>query len=104
MKKQNITLFPFLNGDVLYSDEVFIVAINANLSEDRRVMVLESSDGRVMAVLTPALAYKLGIYQREDQSEPIFRRNLNEAGVTLHGADYLFYFVWKVGSDFSRLH
>ncbi|WP_387464154.1 GNAT family N-acetyltransferase [Photorhabdus sp. RM323S] len=92
---QTITDFwrtPFLNGDVLYSDEVFTVAINPGLSEDRRVMVLETSDDRVMAVLTPALADKLRLYQRQDLSEPIFRRKLNEAGVTLHGADYLFYF------------
>ncbi|MBO0991878.1 GNAT family N-acetyltransferase [Bacillus sp. SD088] len=92
---QTITDFwraPFLNGNVLYSDEVFTVAINPDLSEDRRVMVLETSDGRVMAVLTPALADKLGLYQRQDLSEPTFRRILNEAGVTLHGADYLFYF------------
>ncbi|MFK9090952.1 GNAT family N-acetyltransferase [Bacillus salipaludis] len=92
---QTITDFwraSFLNGDVLYSDEVFTVAINPELSEDRRVMVLETSDGRVMAVLTPALADKVGLYQQQDLSEPTFRRKLNEAGVTLHGADYLFYF------------
>lgn len=92
---QTITDFwqaSFLNGNVLYSDEVFTVAINPDLSEDRRVMMLETSDGRVMAVLTPALADKLGLYQLQDLSEPTFRRKLNEAGVTLHGADYLFYF------------
>lgn len=92
---QTITDFwqaPFLNGDVLYSDEVFTVAINSDLSDDRRVMVLETSDGRVLAVLTPALADKLSLYQQQDLSEQTFRRILNEAGVTLHGADYLFYF------------
>lgn len=45
-----------------------------------------------MAVLTPALADKLGLDQRQDLSESIFRQKLNEAGVTLHGADYIFYF------------
>ncbi|ETS31133.1 acetyltransferase [Photorhabdus temperata] len=92
---QTITDFwrtPFLNGDVLYRDEVFTVVINPELREDRRVMVLETSDGRIMAVLTPALADKLSLYQRQDLSESMFRRKLNEAGVTLHGADYLFYF------------
>ncbi|KOY14787.1 GNAT family N-acetyltransferase, partial [Paenibacillus xylanivorans] len=92
---QTITDFwraQFLNGDVLYSDEVFTVAINPDLDEDSRVMVLETTDGRVMAVLTPAMADKVGPYQRQDLSEEIFRRKLNEAGVTLHGADYLFYF------------
>ncbi|MCM3271694.1 GNAT family N-acetyltransferase [Paenibacillus elgii] len=92
---QTITDFwraQFLNGDVLYSDEVFTLVINPDLDEDSRVMVLETADGRVMAVLTPALAEKTGLDQRQDLSEPIFRRKLNEAGVTLHGADYVFYF------------
>ncbi|MFU1795044.1 GNAT family N-acetyltransferase [Paenibacillus azoreducens] len=92
---QTITDFwraQFLNGDVLYSDEVFTVAINPDLDEDCRVMVLETTDGRVMAVLTPAMADKAGLYQRQDLSEEIFRQMLNEAGVTLHGADYVFYF------------
>ncbi|KOY14788.1 acetyltransferase, partial [Paenibacillus xylanivorans] len=92
---QTITDFwrtPFLNGDILYTDEVFTVTINPDLDKDSRVMVLETTDGRVMAVLTPAMADKVGPYQRQDLSEEIFRRKLNEAGVTLHGADYLFYF------------
>ncbi|UED72273.1 GNAT family N-acetyltransferase [Brevibacillus sp. DP1.3A] len=92
---QTITDFwreQFLNGDVLYSDDSFTVAINPALDEDSRVMVLETSDGRVMAVLTPALADKIGLSPRQSLSESIFRQKLNEAGVTLHGADYLFYF------------
>ncbi|WP_232276045.1 GNAT family N-acetyltransferase [Paenibacillus sp. 481] len=83
---------PFLSGDVLYSSEDFTVATNPHLSEERRVMVLETAEGRVMAVLTPALADRLGLYQRKELSELAFRQQLHEAGVTLHGADYLFYF------------
>ncbi len=63
---QTITDFwqeQFLNGDVLYTDDVFTVTINPNLSEERRVMVLETSDGRILAVLTPAMAEKIGLYQ-----------------------------------------
>ncbi|MFG0216563.1 GNAT family N-acetyltransferase [Brevibacillus porteri] len=92
---QTITDFwrgQFFNGDVLYTDEFFTVAINPELDEDSRVMVLETSDGRVMTVLTPALADKVGLSQQQDLSESIFRQKLNESGVTLHGADYLFYF------------
>ncbi|CDH18746.1 hypothetical protein XBKQ1_150003 [Xenorhabdus bovienii str. kraussei Quebec] len=92
---QTITDFwqtPFLNGDVLYSDGAFTVTVNPDLNEDRRVMVLETSDGRVMAVLTPALADKAGLYQQQELSESIFRQKLNEADITLHGADYIFYF------------
>lgn len=92
---QTITDFwqaQFLNGEVLYSDEVFTVVVNPDLKEDSRVMVLETTDGRVMAVLTPAVADKVDLYYRQDLSEEIFRRKLNEVGITLHGADYLFYF------------
>lgn len=92
---QTITDFwqaSFLNGDVLYSDKSFTVAINPDLDEDSRIMVLETSDGKVMAVLTPELVEKVGLQQHQDLSEAIFRQKLKDAGVTLHGADYLFYF------------
>lgn len=92
---QTITDFwqsQFLNGDVLYSDEAYTVAINPDLSEDSRVMVLETTDGRVMTVLTPEMADKLDLSKGQELSELDFRQKLNEAGVTLHGADYLFYF------------
>ncbi|PHM68932.1 hypothetical protein [Xenorhabdus kozodoii] len=92
---QTITDFwqaPFSDGHVLYQDDVFTVVINPNLSEDRRVMVLETADGRVMAVLTPSLAEKAGLHQQQNLSEPIFRQKLIDAGIILHGADYLFYF------------
>ncbi|MED1724341.1 hypothetical protein [Brevibacillus parabrevis] len=37
----------FLNGNVLYNHEGFTVTINPSLDEDRRVMVLETADGRI---------------------------------------------------------
>lgn len=92
---QTITDFwqsQFLNGDVLYSDEVFTVTINPDLSEDSRVMVLETTDDRVMVVLTPEMADKLHLSKGQELSEQDFRQKLNEAGIILHGADYLFYF------------
>lgn len=92
---QTITDFwqsQFLNGDVLYSDEVFTVTINPDLSEDSRVMVLETTDDRVMVVLTPEMADKLHLSKGQELSELDFRQKLNEAGIILHGADYLFYF------------
>jgi len=82
----------FLSGDVIYNDEVFTVTINPDLNEDSRVMVLETADDRVLAVLTPEMAEKLDLSKGQDLSELDFRRKLNESGVTLHGADYLFYF------------
>lgn len=46
-----------------------------------------------MAVLTPALADKAGLNEQVELSEDIFRQKLIDAGVTLHGADYIFYFT-----------
>ncbi len=82
----------FLNGEVIYNDETFTVTISPDLSEDSRVMVLETTNGRVMAVLTPEMADKLDLSKGQELSELGFRLKLHEAGVTLHGADYLFYF------------
>ncbi|MCW3463500.1 GNAT family N-acetyltransferase [Chitinophaga nivalis] len=81
-----------LSGDTCYRDDNFIVTVNPDLDEDNRVMVLTMTDGEVMVVLTPALADKLGLYQRQDLSELVFYQLLKEAGGALHGADYLFYF------------
>lgn len=83
----------FETGDILYHDDTFTVVINPDLSEDSRVMVLATTDGKVKAVLTPATADKADLTQQGELSEAIFRQKLNEAGVTLHGADYLFYFT-----------
>ncbi|MEY9974677.1 RimJ/RimL family protein N-acetyltransferase [Lysinibacillus sp. RC46] len=82
----------FLNGEVIYNDKVFTVTINPDLSEDSRLMVLETTDERFLAVLTPEMAEKLDLSKGQEMSELIFRQKLNEAGVTMHGADYLFYF------------
>lgn len=49
-------------------------------------------DGHVRVVLTPALADHLDLHPQQNLSEPDFRQKLNEAGILLHGADYLFYF------------
>jgi len=92
---QTITNFwesQFLNGDIIYNDETFTVTINHDLSEDSRVMVLEAADGRVMAVLTPEMAKKLDLSKGQELSKLNFHQKLKEGGVTLHGADYLFYF------------
>ncbi|WP_338885761.1 GNAT family N-acetyltransferase [Xenorhabdus sp. TH1] len=81
-----------LGEDILYQDDVFTITTNTRLEQDERVMVLETSDGRVMAVLTPEMAEKAGLYHQEKMSESIFRQKLNQANMTLHGADYIFYF------------
>lgn len=95
---QTITDFwksQFLNGDIIYNDKTFTVTINHDLSEDSRIMVLETADGRVMAVLTPEMAEMLDLSKGQELSELNFRQKLNEGGVTLHGADYLFFIFRK---------
>lgn len=84
---------PFENGEVLFHDEVFMLTINPDLSDDSRVMVLTMADGKVMAVLTPTMADKAGLTQQAKLTEALFRQKLKETGVTMHGADYLFYFT-----------
>jgi RimJ/RimL family protein N-acetyltransferase len=83
----------FLNGDILHSDDNFTVTADPDLDEDCRVMVLETVDGRAMAVLTPELAVKAGLRKRQGLSIAAFRHALDEAGVVLHGADRVFHFT-----------
>lgn len=82
----------FSGADVPPRDADFAVAVNADLSEDRRVMVLHTTDGTVRAVLTPSLADAAGICEARPRSEADLRRALSGAGVALHPADNLFYF------------
>ncbi len=82
----------FSGEDLVPPDATFSVAVNADLSEDRRVMVLHTDDGAVRTVLTPSLADAAGLFDLQPRSEADLRRALSEAGVALHPADNLFYF------------
>ncbi|WP_220388550.1 GNAT family N-acetyltransferase [Paenibacillus aquistagni] len=84
----------FVNGDIVYCDSILSITVNPELSEDRRVMVLETADGRIRAALTPLIADKIGLSQLQHQNLTIdtFQQKMHEAGVCLHGADYLFYY------------
>ncbi|WP_051287079.1 GNAT family N-acetyltransferase [Paenibacillus taiwanensis] len=83
----------FQSSRILYADDLFTIAIDPDLSEDRRVVVLETVDGKVKAVLTPAMAAKAELTPQPELTAAIFRKKLSEAGIMLHGADYLFYFT-----------
>lgn len=82
----------FLNGDIIYKDENFTITITPDLSEDSRLMVLETTDRQFWAVLTPVMADKLALSKEQKLTDHVFHQKLMEAGVTLHGADYIFYF------------
>ncbi|MGF6174637.1 GNAT family N-acetyltransferase [Ensifer sp. 4252] len=102
---QEITEFwrrTFLGGVVLHRDDSFTVSVNPDLSDENRVMMLEATDGQTMAVLTAELADRLNLARRPDLTEPAFRRILDEASVTVHGADYVFYFPEAARSSLMR--
>lgn len=82
----------FVAGERLHTAGDFCLTVNAELSEDRRVMVLETASGQVMAAVTPVLEKKLALVRHPVLSPDGFRQRLREAAVTLHGADYVFYF------------
>jgi hypothetical protein len=82
----------FLTGEPLCRGTAFVLTVNPELSSDRRVMVLESVEGPAAAVVTPDSKEKLDLIRRPISSLEAFRRRLAEAGVTLHGADFVFYF------------
>ena len=82
----------FTAGECLHTDGDFWLTVNAELSDDRRAMVLETVSGQVMAAVTPVLEKKLALVRHPVASPDGFRQRLREAAVTLHGADYVFYF------------
>jgi GNAT superfamily N-acetyltransferase len=86
-------LTPFLDGEVISRDGDLTVVANANLDSDKRVMVLRTVDRKVYAVLTPAMANKLGLYRHKALTEPLLRQKMHEGNVELHGADYVFHFT-----------
>ncbi|MGP0750666.1 GNAT family N-acetyltransferase, partial [Escherichia coli] len=65
-------------------------------------MMLETADGRIMAALTSVMAETLGLNQRQSLSEQTFRQKLDEAGVVLHGADYVYYFPEEAKNGLLR--
>ncbi len=83
----------FSGEDVVPPDAAFTVTVNADLSEDRRVMVLRTTDGTVRVVLTPSLADAVGLFELRPRSEADLRRALSGAGIDLYAADNLFYFA-----------
>ena len=83
----------FSSDNVVLGDNGFTVAITPDLHEEGAAMVLRTADGRGMAPVTPTLSEKLALSARSSLSEPVFRQMLLEAGITLHDADYLYYFA-----------
>ncbi|WP_201028277.1 GNAT family N-acetyltransferase [Mycolicibacterium brisbanense] len=89
-------------GDVLYRDDDLTVVTNPGLEDDTPVMVLKPGDGGLRAVLTPELAELAALRGRTSLSESDFRGSLAAAGITLNGADYVFYFPPSAGHSLTE--
>jgi RimJ/RimL family protein N-acetyltransferase len=84
----------FLTGDQIYHDEQLTVLVSTTLQPDRGLMLRQSVEGRLWAVMTPAIASKLELStgQQAGFNEALLRQRLQEAEICLYGADQLFYF------------
>ncbi|MDV3508296.1 GNAT family N-acetyltransferase [Elizabethkingia anophelis] len=82
-----------MNGDLWYQDDNFTLMINEDLEEDGQVMLLESADKQnVNAVVTPAIMKRIGLKVNDSLSESAFLQLLKNVGISLHGADYIYYY------------
>ncbi|MFF9591733.1 GNAT family N-acetyltransferase [Streptomyces sp. NPDC014646] len=86
-------LTPSPTSRLLCGDDTFGVTTDAALDEDERLTVLTTTDGRTRVLLTPALAGAMGLEEGQPVDEAGFRRRLETSGISLHGADNLFYFT-----------
>ncbi|QDQ28745.1 GNAT family N-acetyltransferase [Chitinimonas arctica] len=82
----------FLSGDIIFSSDALSICANPDLGADRQLMLLETAAGKLQMALTPALADKLGLYLQTGLTPALLRQKLQDAGIALHGADYVFYF------------
>lgn len=80
-------------GTVLRESADFRLAVSQELHADTELMVLRTVAGQTSVILTPELAARAGFGESQPLSEAEFRASLEKAGLTLHGADNLFYFT-----------
>ncbi len=83
----------FLTGTTLHRDGSFSLAVSPDLDDDNRVMMLHRPDTPVQAVVTMAVAGKLGFQEGEVLSETEFRHALDAAQILLNDADAVFYYL-----------
>lgn len=83
----------FTNCSKLIEQKEFAITLNSNLSKDRPLIFLESPEGRTQWSVSPEMAEELQLLQKTVVSDEEFRRRLQDCGVLLHGADYVFYFT-----------
>ncbi len=80
---------PSVDAQQHVEGEQFELWVNSSIAHDRRVTVLRRHDGFVTAAVSPLVADALAL---RDPTEQGFRAALQAAGITLHDADYIYYF------------
>jgi GNAT superfamily N-acetyltransferase len=88
----DLWLGPHTAGASLCGSDTFVVTVDPDLPEDRRLNVLKTTDGKTYVLLTPAVAAVLGLAAGRHVDELLFQQRLAAAGITLNGADHLFYY------------
>ncbi|MFI9629751.1 GNAT family N-acetyltransferase [Streptomyces sp. NPDC052042] len=88
-------LSPSPTSRLLYSGENLSVTADAALEEDERLTILTTTDGRTRVLLTPTIAATMALEEGRPVDEAGFRQRLEKSGISLHGADNLFYFTDK---------
>lgn len=74
------------------ADTAFSVVVDPALRHERRLMLLQTVDGRERAAVTAAMADQLSLLRQPCATPADLRQRLIEAGIALHGADSVFYF------------
>ncbi|SCF61641.1 GNAT family N-acetyltransferase [Streptomyces sp. Ncost-T10-10d] len=88
-------LSPSPTSRPLCSDDNFSVTTDAALEEAERLTILTTTDGKTRVLLTPTLAATMALEEGQPVDEAGFRQRLKKSGMSLHGADNLFYFTDK---------
>lgn len=83
----------FGRGTVLQDGDDFQLTVYPDLDEDAQLMVLHTADGKTKVSLVPELAERAGFDGAQPISAESFWNSLDAAGMTMHGADSLFYFT-----------
>lgn len=84
------------SGSILCRNTQFAVVLNPRLEEDERViLLLDMESGFTGTAITPSVAERLTSLKVFDDpniiTETSFRSALNDIGITLHGADNIYY-------------
>lgn len=79
------------SGDEFFRSESLSITSNDQIGTKRPAMIMVTNRAPTQAVIHPNLVGRLGSRHRADHSIAALARDLDDAGVTLHDPDYLYY-------------